>query len=155
MEGGTRRHSLRNCFIPSKDSVSLRTYITVQKHKPKVRVQKERLHASWDRVQSCDLRRTIRSFSFPFILHQSRFNSCFSWNAKGTESIKHLCNKEEKQRMVSLNEFEQSVLKKNFITPGQGLARSLWIFPVHLNNALHTLSQFFNSHKVMLLLHGL
>lgn len=118
MEGGTRRHSLRNrdIVLSPQRKVSACT--------PKVCIQKERLHASWDGVQSCDLRRTIRSLSFPFILHQSRFNSCFSWNAKGTESIKHLCNKEEKQRLVSLNEFEQSVLKKNCITLEHGLAHS-------------------------------
>lgn len=32
---------------------------------------------------------------------------------------------------------------------------SLLIFPVHLHNALHSLGQFLQSHKVVLLLHGL
>lgn len=37
----------------------------------------------------------------------------------------------------------------------QGFFGSLLIFPVHLHNALHSLGQFLQSHKVVLLLHGL
>lgn len=45
-------------------------------------------------------------------------------------------------------------LNSEFLEVEAGLD-SLSIFPVHLHDALHTLGQFFHSHEVMLLVHGL
>lgn len=139
---------------PHKDSCT-RThamYTDTYTHPPLVCVHKKRLQPSRYRVQSCDLRGMIQTFSFSSILHRSCFNIRLG-NVEGTQPIKCQSNTKEKHNG---SQFEWGwVVSLNLHQEFEAVLDSLWIFPVHLYNALHTLGQFFHSHKVVLLLHGL